>query len=341
MFSSNTRSVAMGKRSVQKRLLNFSFKALAMALPAAVLYFELSKRDNLGEIAATFWLQLGDANAWWLIGAVGLLPFNWLAEVQKWQPLVARTEPMTRWKALQAVLAGMSFALFTPNRVGEYGARILFVRPENQWKALLANMVGSMSQYLVLLSSGILGGLWFAGQVFAWDTSWQAGLLVLSALPLAALFYLFFNIRLLLPLARRIPFLNRLPSYLRDVYFLEKIERTTLTNILVWSVLRYAIYSTQYVLLLHFFGVNVGFLAGYAGVATIYLLQTVVPLPALAGLLVRGSLAVFAWSHFGANEISSLSATFVLWIINLILPALLGTFSLVSVNITKSLGYDD
>jgi hypothetical protein len=66
-----------------------------------------------------------------------------------------------------------------------------------------------------------------------------------------------------------------------------------------------------------------------------------VPLPAVAGLLVRGSLAVFVWSHFGANDLSSLAATFVLWIINLILPALIGTFSLASVNITKSLGYED
>ena len=82
-------------------------------------------------------------------------------------------------------------------------------------------------------------------------------------------------------------------------------------------------------------------MAGYAGIATIYLLQTIVPLPAIAGLLVRGSLAVFVWSSFGANEISSLAASFVLWIINLILPALIGTFSLFSVNITKSLGYDD
>jgi hypothetical protein len=58
-------------------------------------------------------------------------------------------------------------------------------------------------------------------------------------------------------------------------------------------------------------------------------------------LVARGNLAVQAWAFFGANEISSLAATFTLWIINLILPALIGTFSLFYVNIAKLPAHED
>ena len=336
-----TRQLLIEKIPPNKKLVNNLFRAMVILLPLFVLYYELRDKNNLGDICAAFLQQWKTSDGWWLLGACLLIPFNWLAEVQKWRPFVARYESMSQWKAMKAVLAGTSFALFTPNRVGEYGGRVLFVQPENHWKAVIANAVGSLGQYLVLLTAGTAGALWFAGQMLGWSGSSQLAAFAVLLLPLSALYYFYFNIRVLIPLARRIPLLRRLKTYLRDVIFLEQIRRRELAAVLVWSALRYAVYSTQYFLLLQFFGIKTGLWSGAAGIATIFLLQTILPLPVLAGLLFRGSLAVFVWSHFGANDISSLAATFVLWIINLILPALLGTFSLYSVSITKSLGYDD
>lgn len=324
-----------------KRLLNASFKTLIVLLPCVILYHEFSGKKNLGDIAAMFVQHLQNSNIWWLVLTLLLVPANWLTEVEKWRPFLVPHESMSRGQALRAVLAGTSLALFTPNRVGEYGGRVLFVRPENRWKALLANALGNVGQYLVLLTGGLLGGLWFVGQALGWEFGLRVTLLIPAVLSLAVLFYFYFNIRLIVPFARRIPLLRRLESYRREVYSLGEIERSKLSVLLFWSVFRYAVYSSQYVLLLYFFGIKPGFTASFAGVAIIFLLQTIVPLPALAGLVVRGSLAVFMWSYFGANELASLSVTFLLWIINLILPALIGTFFLFSVNITKSLGYED
>lgn len=333
--------VVVEKKSLKKRILNAAFKVLVLLLPAAVLYHELSGRDNLDGIAATFLERLENADGWWLAAAVLLVPFNWLAEVQKWRPMVARHTSMSHWRALKAVLAGSSFALFTPNRIGDYGGRVLFVQPEYRWKAVIANAVGNLGQYIVLLAGGALGSIWFAGNVLHWSDQWMFFALAGALVSVSILLYGYFNIRLLVPFIRRFTWLQRWKSLLREIHFLEQVERRRLADVLAWSAFRYVVYSTQYLFLLRFFEIKAGIPAAYAGIATIYLLQTIVPLPALTGLLVRGSLAVFVWSHFGANEISSLAATFVLWIINLILPALLGTFSLFSVSITKSLGYDD
>jgi hypothetical protein len=341
MSASPPHRTALRRNAPLRRVLNVAFRLLVLGLLGAVLWAELRGRDNLSEIKAAFWRQLRTANPLPLLLALALVPFNWLAETAKWHPFLRRHEPMSRWRALSAVLAGLCFALFTPNRVGEYAGRLLFVRPEHHWKSLVINAVGGIAQYIALLTGGVLGGLWFAGRWLHWSPQLLAGAGILAVLGLLALHCAYFNIAQLIPLGRRIPWLRRLKPYVRDVGLLAQFSRRDLLAILLWSVLRYAIYSSQYVLLLHFFAIPVSIWAAYAGVATIYLLQTVVPLPAIAGLLVRGNLAVFVWSQFGGNTLAALAATFVLWIINLILPALIGTFSLFHVRITKTIGYED
>lgn len=333
--------LAAGRRIFPRKQANIIFRtALTLALLAA-LYAEFQSRKNLADIYEVFVTQCTAANWLDLTLVMLLMPFNWLLETLKWHPFLRRYDPISPKKALYAVMAGISFALFTPNRVGEYAGRLLYVQPENHWKSLLINAVGGIAQYMVLLTGGVLGGLWFASRFLQWDQSDVQTITVFATLALALVYYIFFNIRQIVPIARRIPLLRRLKPYLRDVVLLEQFRRRDLLLILFWSATRYAIYSTQYVLLLHFFSIKAGFWGAYAGVATIYLLQTIVPLPAIAGLLVRGNLAVFVWGFFGGNELSSLAATFILWIINLILPALVGTFSLFHVSITKTLGYED
>lgn len=325
----------------KKRLINLLFKATVILLPAFVLYREIGSRDDLPEIVSVFWHQLHHANPWYLWAAFILVPLNWLAEVQKWRPFVQRHEALSMGKALGAVLAGYSFALFTPNRIGEYGGRILFVSPRHQWKAFAANVVGSIGQYLVLLTGGITGGIWFAGQKMGWSGAQQTKVLCASLPALLAACFCYFNIGLIIPVIARLPVLKKADGLISKLRLLQDFTRRDLAYVWYWSVLRYAIYSSQYFLLLQFFDIKTGVLMGFSGIATIFLLQTVVPLPAIAGLLVRGSLAIFIWTYFSANEVGILAATFVLWIINLILPALIGTFSLSHVNITTTLGYED
>ena len=341
MAISRTQAIADGKKSLPKWLINSLFKVFVTVVPGVVLYYELQGRRDLPDIAAALSQQLQHADRRWFYVACLLIPLNWMAEVQKWRPFILRSEYITRWHALKAVLAGASFALFTPNRIGEYGGRLLFIKPENHWKAFIINAVGSVGQYLAILTGGIAGGIWFAGYSLGWQGDAQLQALAAGLLLLAGLHYFYFNIRLIIPLCKRLPLPKKLLSWRRHAEILEHFSRPDLAKIWGWSVLRYVIYSTQYFLLLQFFGINTGIFAGIAGIATIFLLQTVVPLPAIAGLLVRGNLAIFIWSGFGANEVSILAATFVLWIINLIFPALVGTFSLLHVNITKTLGYDD
>lgn len=323
------------KRLLAYQHLNLVLKVLLLLLLSGLLYFELTVRDDLPKIWLVFYRQLQGANIIWLLLTLVLMPLNWLAETQKWRPFVNRFEPLSQWKALRAVLAGVAVSLFTPNRVGEYGGRILYIRPENRWKAVIVNLVGNFAQFIVLLSAGTAGAIWMMSLYGHLELLYVQAFAFVASIGLVMVFLIYFNIKYVIPIARKIPLLHRIKPFVKNLRVLEHFKRRELLFILKWATVRYSIFASQYLLLLKFFDIKTSIISGYAGISAIFLIQTSLPLPPVTGLIARGNLAVQVWGQVGANEVSSLAATFVLWIINLILPALVGTFSLLYVNIAK------
>jgi hypothetical protein len=331
------------RRFSANRYLNTGAKTLVTVLLLGFLYYEITSNDRLEDVWAAFLLHLDGANTGWLMGALFLMPLNWLAETEKWRQFVSRYEPISRTRALLAVMTGVTFSLFTPNRIGEYGGRMLYVHPDNQWRAVVANLVGNFCQFMVLVGMGVLGSLYILGH-FEWmDRAWSLILIALATLSLPALFWVYYHFEVVIDFIKRLasvsPFLPLLKRL--NLGVLRQFSKAERTSILLWAILRFFIYATQYYMLLRFFGINTGLIGGFAGISSLFLLQTSIPLPPLSGLVARGNLAVLLWQQFGANDVAALAATFTLWVINLVLPALIGTFSFFYVNISKSLGYED
>lgn len=307
-----------------------------------LLYFDLNSRKNLPEIWQEFLYHLSGANWFWLIAVLVLMPFNWMAESEKWLQFVRRHQVMPRRTALMAVLAGVSVSLFTPNRVGEFGGRILFVRPEGRWIAAIANLVGNFAQYMVLLATGVAGAIYVMCRFEVIDQRLGWLLVAGGTIGLAGMAWWYFHIEGVIAFVRKLPVLKPLQfiwNYL-NLGILREFTRNELIDIIRWAAIRYSIYAFQYFCLLHFFSIHVDVLGGFSGIAALFLLQTSIPMPPVTGLVARGNLAVLLWSQFGANEISSLAATFTLWVINLIIPALIGTFAIVYVRIENTSATD-
>lgn len=327
------------RSNVALSLLIKTGAAVALLL---LLYFELSGNDQLSNIWAAFLQQMRTADFPLLIAAIVLMPLNWMAETEKWRQIVNRYEPFPRAKAFLAVMTGVSFSLFTPNRVGEYGGRMVYVKPENQWRAVVANLAGNFCQFLVLIGAGAIGSVYVINRFNIIDASLGNLLIAAAFAGSATMLWCWFHLETVIEFIKQIRVIRPFLPWLRrlNLGVIRQFSKSDLTDILLWAVVRFSIYSVQYYLLLRFFGINPGLLAGFAGIAALFLLQTSIPLPPVAGLVARGNMAVFLWEQFGANEISALAATFSLWVINLVLPALIGTFSFFHVNISKTLGYE-
>ncbi len=328
-------------RKGKRKYIEWIFKTVIVLLLMWVLYRQVFARENIADLQKTFIDHFHSENLYWLFFAVLLMPVNWGFETMKWRQLIKSFENISFWAMYKGILAGVTFSLFTPNRVGEYGGRILFVKAENNWKAVIANLVGSFSQLLVLLSMGLLGTVYFSLSFLKVEPYLLQASIFIGLAGIGLMLFCFFNIDLVIPIVKRIPYSKYLRRFVKHVVVLRNYQAKDLALTLFYAFSRYIVYTLQYYLMLRFFAIHIPFLPGVASIATIFLLQTSIPLPPLMGLLARGEVALFVWQHFTTIEIDILAATFGLWFLNLIIPALIGTIFIISINVLKSLGYDN
>lgn len=329
---------------IHRKIWDIGIKGLVVILLGWVIYKQIFEKENAAEVWQSFQACFQSGRLYLLLLNLALIPINWGLEAKKWQLLIRHFSDYPFWQIFKAILAGVTVSLFTPNRVGEYGGRILLVEKEHNLKAVIATMVGSFSQLLILIALGLLGLIYFCVIVLTVEIYLVYTLFCLGALLIAFMLFCFYNVDLFVQVAKRITFLHRFKEQLKQIRFLQAYTSTELTTTLLFSCLRYLVYSTQYYLMLLFFGVEVHWIAAYAGIATIYLIQSGIPLPPVIDLFARGEVALFVWQHLWAadtpNTINILASTYTLFLFNLIVPALIGAIFILQVNISKSLGLD-
>ncbi len=327
-------------RLIKNKYFNLGFKVILAMLVALVIYRQVFSKENIDDIWALFLASMSTTNLVWLVIAIALMPINWAFETMKFRTLIERFEKQNFWRSYQAILAGVTFSILTPNRIGEYGGRVLLVKPENNWKAVIATLVGSFSQLLVLLTMGLISLIFFANIYLDLEPIMLSGFLFLGSIFVFVMLFVFFNISVLVPVAKRIPFYNRFKKVFKNLKLLNQYNTKELTKTLFFALCRYGIYTLQYYFILKFFGIEISFAAAIIGIGTIFLLQTSVPLPPIMGLFMRGEVALFVWGIFSNNQIAILASTFGLWILNLIVPALIGMIFIANINVLKTLGYE-
>ncbi len=266
-----------------------------------------------------------------LMLTIVLMPLNWGIEALKWQLLINYVEKVNFRNAFRSVLTGISMSLFTPNRIGEFFGRVFTLKLNNPLKGVLLTIAGSISQLMATLLFGLFASLFFIRKYFDMTLTWQwflfAGIVIFT-LAISALIVMLFL---------RAPVLSAgVHSFIRPgwkkvheyIAVLQSVKRNTLLKVLLLSMSRYVVFSFQFFILLRAFSLNIPFLNAFVLISMTYFVMTAIPTVALVDLGIRGSVAIwFISSYFSDQALVAtqiLSATTLIWIINLALPALLG-----------------
>ncbi len=246
-----------------------------------------------------------------------LLGANILVEAKKWQGLAALAgrQPPPFKAAFISVLGGISAGIITPNRLGEYPARLVLLggrRPS--LRLVTAAVLGALAQFTALMIWGLLASLYLLQQGAAewlWLCLWGAagGTVLALAAYFGAGWWLPFVLRL--KWARRWAVIGRA---------MRNASSTLLWRTLGFSLFRFAIYTTQFWLLLRCLNVPVTPLNGWASSAVFFWAIAVIPNIAFAELGIRGSVALLVFGKWGVAG-GIVLATVLLWLINLALPA--------------------
>lgn len=263
--------------------------------------------------------------------ALLLMPVNWGLEGLKWRMLAMHVRDLSYGEALRSVLTGISFSLFTPNRVGDSLGRIFSLRISDPLNAVLLAVAGSLAQIIATCFFGSLAFLFYIRRFIGFHESWQlfffAGLIIIVIIINMLMLMLFLRAPGVSAGFHKMikPGWRKIHGY---ISVLQGVRRIVLVKVILLSFLRYLVFSFQFYLMLRAFNIHIPLPAAFVLIAMTYLVMTAIPTIALADLGIRGSVAIyFIGAYFVPSVHASagiLMATALIWIINLAVPALAG-----------------
>ena len=249
-----------------------------------------------------------------------LLFLNWGIEVFKWQLFTKKIEKISFTKAWQSVWMGVCVGNLTPGRLGEFAGRVLFFKPEHRAKATTLHFVSGIVQLVVTIVMGCAGLLCFSGMI---DVSYFNPILIAEGALLFVFTVLLWRVNKVIVWLRKTNFLKKF-----DFTHLE-IERSMLLKMLFLSAIRYIVFAIQFYLLLAACGVQ-GNLYHITGAITItYLLLSTIPMISFIEVAIRAFVVVLLFGGLGSNDWKLSIAATLLWLINIVIPSVVGYVFLV------------
>jgi hypothetical protein len=320
-----------------KLLVNYGIGPVLFLWLSWSLWRQIQRQPNLDETLYQLKNSFTGVGVWKLLCVLLLMLVNWGLEARKWQLLLTPVEHIRFLKAFRAVLTGIAFSVNTPNRIGEYGGRVLHVQPGHRWQAASLTVAGSFSQLIVTLLMG-MGGLLFllnSQQLISVTANYSMWLKVLfynTALAHVMLLLVYFKLGVFVRLLEKIPYAK---TVVKHVVVIEHLPVTILLKILLWSTVRYIVFVLQYILLLQLFGVIMTLAEAYWLISVLYLVMAIIPTIALAEIGIRGEVSKLLFGMISANTLGIVAATVSIWLINLILPAIAGSLLFLGTRIVK------
>ena len=323
------------KTNLRDTLLQFAInnKALLITLKfiiAAGLIWYLIYKLDYNEII----LSLKNAN-YYLIGLVmGLMVINIYLQYRRWE-LTSKLllNQSNKRKIFQSFIFGISAGAFTPARLGEYLGRAMVYKDKPLLHSFGATFLDKFFLLIVVVFSGSIGSVLFLSINYN-----------ISNIIIVPLFIVLFLLLIFLIIVLKNPrywFDNisvRFKEYKNVNTGIERINslnfnKTKYANeMLVISIFHFITILLQFALLVSAFSFKYNFL-GYIWAGSLMLfVKSVIPSISFGDLGVREAAAVFFLLPFGISNVAAFNASIFLFLINILLPAILGLFFLIKRN---------
>ena len=311
-----------------KKTIGLLLKIGIVAFALFFLFKQLTSKSGVDEFNIDHVLLQLQQN-YLLIGLViFMMLLNWFLESLKWKFLISKIEEVSILRSIRAVFSGITISAFTPNRVGEYAGIVFCLEEADRIQGVLITVIGSMAQLLTTIVFGLIGILLLPNLMPAFDAflsqiifAYPIMLFIIILLSVL-LVTLFLNASIFAVILSKLKFLRKFTKYNEVFTFYNSSD---LLEVLLYSVARYIVFTTQFFILLQVFAVDVSYIDAIILTTTMLFVISIIPTIAITEIGVRGSVALFLFGLVSVNTVGILSATFVMWIINLLLPALIGT----------------
>jgi uncharacterized membrane protein YbhN (UPF0104 family) len=305
-----------------KKTLSYLIKAVVLLLAGVFIYRRLSNKHDLVQFHKLL-SGIDHTRSMLIMSAVFLLMLlNWGLEAAKWRHLTKKLAPISFWEATEAVFCGLTWAIFTPNRIGEYGGRVLFLPPRKRIHGVFAMAVGSFGQNVITNVLGLGAIQWFIWTYLHLDL-WLNILFLAGAIAFSVFItVLYFKIRLLVALLNHVKFLRRFHRFF-DI--MGRYRFMELVRTMAFCLARFAVFSFQYYIIIHLLIPAIPFYEVFLMVFIFLFIQSALPSLDLLDIGVRSITAVTLFTYVTDQKIAVMAAVSAIWLVNSIIPAILGS----------------
>ena len=324
--------ITVRQRKTFRIFINYFLGPLLFVWLSYSIYHQVSQQPGLGKSWQHIRESFGGVMIWNLVGTLLLMVVNWSIETIKWKLAIQKIQRINFFTAFKAVLSGVSFSVTTPNRVGEYLGRVLYMEEGKRIKAISLTIAGSMSQLIITLLMGLAGLLILRSPMenSGMISSFWLDVLLYGIFPTLGILTLFY---FKLPwLVSRIDRLPGVKEYSWIIEALEDFNATLLMQLLSLSAVRFFVFIVQYYLLFRLFDVDVSLGQCWSAVSVSFLVMAVIPTIALfTDLGLRGKVSLKLLGLFSENSLGIGLTAVSIWFINLVIPALAGSLLILGI----------
>lgn len=317
--------------SLSYKTKQFFLVLIKLSIVVGAFYFiyqKLTTNDALDFNAFMHFLNTTNAfSAKTILFLLLLSCLNWFLETLKWKHLISSFKPISFKNALEQSLGSLTASLFTPNRIGEYGAKAMYYNTPNRKKIVLLNLLNNVMQMGTTTVFGCVGLLILNAKhhlPLHYDT-----LIKIVIVSIVILAFTVFG-------AKTHKFNIRGYTLGHLIKYYKGISTKILSLAFVLSVARYLVFSFQLFWLLKTFGANLSYINAMVVITSMYLLASIIPTIFIFDIVVKSSVAVFLFSIVGVNDFTTLSIMTLMWILNIVLPSVFGSYYVLNFNLPKN-----
>lgn len=257
-----------------------------------------------------------------LTSVILLMLVNYLLESLKWWQLTRLLYPISIWRAMESVFCGLTWAVFTPNRIGEYGGRVMFLPIRKRVHGVFAMAVGGFGQNVITNVLGSSSLLWFLFTFLRLNNWLMLVITILLLTLIAGMIVCYFNIKWFVSLLNKIKFLKK---YHRFFAIMGKYNTKELTNIMMFCLARFFTFSFQYYIIIHLLVPELQLYIIMLLLFVFLFIQSALPSLDILDIGVRAITATTLFSLVTTKTMAIVVAVSLIYIVNLIVPAIIGS----------------
>lgn len=266
-----------------------------------------------------------------LIICIALLFVNWGFEALKTYFLSKNITQISFVNVYKSVFAAVSIGLITPQIVGDYVSRNLYLSSKFKEQTLAIIFICRTAQLVITIFYGIIAiiCLYFLQPI---DIQlFNKYYLIIILVVFTGIFLIFF---IKIPELKIFTFIEKHININKIILYFNQVTFAKHLLVIGLSLCRFMVFTVQYMILLHIFGIEIKQVVIILNIWMTFFVKSLLPtINFLNELGVREATAIFFFGKSGIATQPVLIASFILWVINIVIPSLIG---LIVLNFSKT-----